>query len=337
MAKSVRKQQGKRNSPNNETAKLHDPHFDYVGEAFLRHTSEMDHDKLSNWRPKSFSFTRLNSWYSSLIGVHRKRTGVGKDKLVWLETGKETNPCLLLMHGFAAAKEHWLPLLPFLAGQFRILIPDLPGWGESGFNAERRYGLEEQADRMHQWLLSIGVNKVNLVGNSMGGAVAGFLSARFPETINSLVLMDALGVNGTQQTEFIQELMQGKNRLVPCDAIEVMKLTNLVFHNRILATSAAFFSASELIHRRDVNAFLFHEMLNHRPHHIASTLGSITAPTLVIWGKQDDVLDVSCAFEFERLIKGSRTQILDGVGHLPMIEAPHICARTIKEFIQSNV
>ncbi|HEX4916323.1 MAG TPA: alpha/beta hydrolase [Limnobacter sp.] len=336
MAKTVRKSRSKEVTPISEGAKLVDQYFDSVGEAYLRHAPDVDMNKIRDWRPKLWSLTRLNPWYGGLVGVHRKRTGVGKDKLVWLEIGLESNPTLLLLHGFAAAKEHWLPLLPFFGGQYRILIPDLPGWGESGFDPDKHYGLEEQTERLHAWLMEIGANKVNVVGNSMGGALAGLLAARYPQHITSLVLMDALGLPGKVHTGFIDEVLRGKNRLVPRDPVDVIRLTDLVFHNRALAASAAFFSASELIHRRDVNTFLFREMLSRRPDYHKATFENIAAPTLVMWGTEDDVLHVSCAHEFERLIKRSEVCLFDGVGHLPMIETPYLCAQAIKEFIRKS-
>ncbi len=337
MAKPVRKSKGKETTPISEGAKLVDKYFDHVGEAFLRHAPEVKPEKLRNWRPKLWSLTRFNPWYGGLMGVHRKRVGVGKDKIVWLEVGSDDKPVLLLLHGFAAAKEHWLPIVPFLVGHFRILMPDLPGWGESGFNPDENFGLEEQTRRLDHWLAEIGVDRVNVVGNSMGGALAGLLSARHPNLVTSLVLMDALGLPGSEETDFIREVLRGKNRLVPRDPVDVMKLTDLVFHNRALAASAAFFSATELIHRRDVNAFLFQEMLSRRPDLDKATFEDICAPTLVMWGVEDAVLHISCAFEFERLIKRSELCLFDDVGHLPMIETPYPCAQAIKEFVTRNI
>ena len=292
---------------------------------------------LADWRPKIFSLTRLNPWYGGLVGVHRKRTGVGKDKLVWLESGHASQPVVLFLHGFAAAKEHWLPLLPFFAGNYRVLIPDLHGWGESGFNPEKTYGLEDQTDRLYNWLTEIGVSKVNVVGNSMGGALAGLLTARYQNIVTSTVLMDALGLPGEEHTHFVDELLRGKNRLIPRQPMDVMKLTDLVFHNRALAASAAFFSATELIHRRDVNTFLFREMVGHRPNYQHATFEDIGTPTLIMWGTEDKVLHPSCAYTFEKLIKRSEMCMFDGVGHLPMIETPFLCAQAIKEFVRKHL
>lgn len=320
-----------------EGAKLVDQYFDHVGEGYLRHAPPPDMDKIRGWRPKIWSLNTLNPWYGGLMGVHRRRTGVGKDKIVWLEAGSVANPTLLLLHGFAAAKEHWLPLLPFLAGHFRLLIPDLPGWGESGFNADRHYGLEEQTERLAHWLVELGANRVNVVGNSMGGAIAGLLTARHPEIVSSLVLMDALGLPGDHQTGFVDELLMGKNRLVPRDPAGVLRLTDVVFYNRALAASAAFFSATELIHRRDVNAFLFGEMVSRRPDYHKSTFEDIKTPVLVMWGEEDEVLHPSCAHTFARLIKRAEMHLIPGVGHLPMIESPYVCANSIKEFVHRHL
>lgn len=323
-------------TPEREGAKLVEQYFDQVGEAYLKHSPAPEPEKLINWRPKLFSLNRLNPWYGGLIGIHRKRLGVGKDKMVWLESGSPTAPTILLIHGFAAAKEHWLPLVPFFAGQFRVLIPDLPAWGESGFNPDKAYGLEEQTERLHHWLLELGVKGVHVVGNSMGGAIAGLYAARHPDMMGTLTLMDALGLPGDDHTDFVKEVLRGKNRLVPRDAAGVLKLTDLVFHNRALAASAAFFSATELIHRRDVNGHLFREMVSRRPDYNKPTYEDIKAPTLVMWGSEDEVLHPSSAYTFERLIPRAELCMFDGVGHLPMIESPLQCATAIKDFIHKH-
>ena len=320
-----------------ESARLVDQYFDSVGVAYVKHTDPPDPEVLANWRPKFLSITRINPWYGGLIGVHRHRIGVGRDKLVWLEIGNPFAPSLVLLHGFSAAKEHWLPILPFLLGNFRVLIPDLPGWGESGFNHEEAYGLEDQAERLYRWLVEIGADRVNVVGNSMGGAIAGLLAARHPEMVTSLVLMDALGLPGDEHTEFVDELMKGRNRLVPRDPVDVMKLTDLVFYNKALAASAAFFSATELIHRRDVNHHLFREMVSRRPDMSKASYGDVSMPTLVMWGVQDKVLHPSCAYTFERLIKRSELCMFEGVGHLPMIESPLMCGNTIRDFVLKHL
>ncbi|MCQ8896147.1 alpha/beta hydrolase [Limnobacter humi] len=337
MLKSTTRKKRIEPKPVSEGARLVDQYFDTVGDSFLRHSKAPEPELLENWRPKIFSLTRLNPWYGGLVGVHRRRIGVGKDKLVWLEVGQSSQPTLLLLHGFAAAKEHWLPIVPFLAGYFRILMPDLPGWGESGFNPHKQYGLEDQTDRLAHWLGEIGVHKVNVVGNSMGGALAGLLTARHPHLVTSSVLMDALGLPGETHTEFVDELLRGKNKLVPRDPVDVMKLTDLVFHNRALAASAAFFSATELVHRRDVNTFLFREMLSRRPDYTKATFEDIGTPTLVMWGTEDKVLHPSCAHTFEKLIKRSELCLFDNVGHLPMIETPYMCAQAIKTFVRKHL
>lgn len=324
-------------TPDNEGARLVDHYFDMVGDAYLRHTDPPLPEVLASWRPKFLSITRINPWYGGLMGVHRRRVGVGRDKIVWLEVGNPFAPVLLLLHGFSAAKEHWLPVLPFLLGNFRVLIPDLPGWGESGFNHEEAYGLEDQTERLKNWLVEIGVDRVNVVGNSMGGAIAGLLAARHPEMVTSLILMDALGLPGDEHTDFVDELMKGRNRLVPRDPMDVMKLTDLVFFNKALAASAAFFSATELIHRRDINHHLFREMVSRRPDMHKATYADISMPTLIMWGVQDKVLHPSCAYTFERLIKRSELCMFEAVGHLPMIESPLLCGNTIRDFVVKHL
>lgn len=335
MLKVVGKVKQNAVEPEREGAKLVDEYFDTVGEAFLRHAPKPDDEKIRSWKPKLFSLTRINPWYGGLIGVHRKRSGVGNEKIVWLEMGSPEGIPIVLLHGFAAAKEHWLPILPFLAG-FRVLMPDLPGWGESGFNADRAYGLEDQAERLYDWMQEQDLSGVHLVGNSMGGGIAGLFAARYPHMMGSLTLMDALGVPGEYHTSFVHDVLRGRNALVPRDAAGVLKLTELVFHNRALAASAAFFSATELIHRREVNAFMFQEMLSRRPDYNKATYEDIKTPTLVMWGDQDAILHPSSAHTFAKLIDRSELCMFENVGHLPMIEAPMQCAQALRDFVTKH-
>ena len=78
-------------------------------------------------------------------------------------------------------------------------------------------------------------------------------------------------------------------------------------------------------------------MLSLRPEYTKATFKNIAGPSLVMWVKEDDVLHLSCAYEFKRLVKRSEMHLFDGVGHLPMIEAPYLCAQAIKEFVLRNI
>lgn len=109
-------------------------------------------------------------------------------------------PVIVLVHGFTGAKENWLPLMGALAANYRVIAPDLPGWGDSERLAQGDYGAAAQVERLAMFLRVLptitGIEgpPALLVGHSMGGQIAGLLAARHPELVDRLVLMSASGV-----------------------------------------------------------------------------------------------------------------------------------------------
>ncbi|MDN4481886.1 alpha/beta fold hydrolase, partial [Demequina sp. EGI L300058] len=103
-------------------------------------------------------------------------------------------PTLVLLHGFAADKTIWLPLAEQLTPHFHVVIPDLPGWGESSRNPDAGYGVEAQAQRLQAFLAALNLQRYVLVGHSMGGAIAGVYAAEHPQGVAALALVDAYGL-----------------------------------------------------------------------------------------------------------------------------------------------
>ncbi|HVO51036.1 MAG TPA: alpha/beta hydrolase [Thermoanaerobaculia bacterium] len=107
---------------------------------------------------------------------------------------------LILLHGYAETSRMWRPLIPSLAGRFRILAPDLPGIGDSGIPADG-LDMKAAAARIHAFARSLGVEKARVVGHDIGLMVAYAYAAQFPAETEKLVLMDAFlpGVGGWRE------------------------------------------------------------------------------------------------------------------------------------------
>src|SRR6185312_4075249 len=92
-------------------------------------------------------------------------------------------PTIVLLHGFASSKEVWLPVAKLLTPHFHLIIPDLPGWGESSRNADAGYDIDAQASRLDAFVQALRLQRFVLVGHSMGGAIAGVYAAGHPEHV----------------------------------------------------------------------------------------------------------------------------------------------------------
>jgi pimeloyl-ACP methyl ester carboxylesterase len=106
-------------------------------------------------------------------------------------------PALILLHGYAETSRMWTPILPVFGEKFTVIVPDLPGIGDSGIPANG-LDMKAAANRIHGLARSLGVEKARVVGHDIGLMVAYAYAAQFPAEVEKLVVMDAFlpGVGG---------------------------------------------------------------------------------------------------------------------------------------------
>lgn len=303
-----------------------------VGQAFLANdTSAPDPASLVRWRPTRSVWNWARRSQVAVSGLRRRHLWLDQHRVTFLEGGRMDGETVVLVHGFGASKENWLFLAGLLARQYHLIIPDLPGFGESHFVASSNYRLSTQAERLHRIVSQISSGKVHLVGNSMGGAIAGITAARFSDQIASLTLMNAAGMRGSRASDFEAALQRGENPLIPASMLDVARLFRIVTCKNRHSLSALLtpIMYREMVHRHPVNHRIFRDMLeiDEDPNQVFS---EVACPTMIMWGDQDAVLDVSCADTFHGLIPHASKRIFKGVGHLPMLEAPGLTARALR-------
>ncbi len=311
-----------------------------VGPAYLARARPPRAERIRNWRYRSLMplLHRLHGTVTGLRSCHAFVEGQGEgQRLVWLQGGNANGEPVVLLHGFGASKENWLPLLPFLARRYHLFIPDLPGWGESAFDPDAVYGMDAQVQRVADWMQQVlpaatGQQRAHVVGSSMGGGIAGLLAARHPQSVRSVTLMNAAGVAGTQTTRFERQLMQGRNGLIAHNMKGVLDLLTTVMASRGLALLMAPGMYWDLVSRRHVNEHMFRHLLQNAPDESLPAFSAVSVPAFILWGEQDQVLHVSCAETFRQLIPAARVKVLPGIGHLPMVETPHRTASLLRRF-----
>jgi abhydrolase domain-containing protein 6 len=230
---------------------------------------------------------------------------------------------VVLVHGFAGSKENWLPLVPKLDGDFRVVIPDLPGWGESQRRDGDDYRVEAQVERLVAFLDALKLERVRLVGHSMGGHIAGLFAARHPGRVHSLVLVAPAGVH-FEPNEFARRVFAGETPFNFATREQFDAFMKELFaeppwlpprvKDVLIAQSRArhAFQAALLgAMGREDQAFL-----------LERELGAIRAPTLVAWCDGDRILDVTSLATIEARLPRADDVVLAGCGHMPMMEMP---------------
>lgn len=241
---------------------------------------------------------------------------------------------IIMIHGFGANKDNWLLLSDEMTDDYRIIVPDLPGHGESISDKSLRYTIENQAKWLGEFMETLQIKKAHLIGNSMGGAITVKLTHLYPGKVISLTLLDSAGVRKTE-SEYAKLLKKGINPLVVGNPEEYKKLMNFVMEKKPYIPGPVISVLTERkIARKSIDKKIFQDIMLDITR-VETLLLDIQTPTLILWGDKDRVLHVDNAEEFHLKIKGSQKVILEGVGHMPMIEVPQKTGEYYRQFLSS--
>ncbi|WP_179958437.1 alpha/beta fold hydrolase [Chitinimonas arctica] len=242
---------------------------------------------------------------------------------------------MLLLHGFGGDGDNWVRFAPFFRKDFRVLVPDLPGFGQTGYLPCQSYSLAQQIARIKDFMDMLHLEQVHLVGNSMGGYFAAGIAAAYPERIASLLLMNAAGVDMPKQSPFYKAALAGENWLLMRQPADFDRVLRLVYHRKPWVPA---FLRDYLLAQRmavaDDQDLIFHEVFTERVW-LDDRLSAITAPTLILWGDDDRVLDISSIKLFQAGIADAQVAILPACGHVPMLEKPADSARVYRTFLDN--
>lgn len=273
-----------------------------------------------------------------LARAKRRETLVDGHRMVWLERGSpgQDRPTVVLLHGFAAMKENWGLWLPRLPMDWHLLVPDLPGLGESDYRADASYRFEAQALRLREWLDGLGLTAVHLVGSSMGGAIATVLAHRMEPQARSLILLNSAGIPEHAGVDLDAPFTSNHDAiLIPGDFKSVYRMFNSVGNGKPTPMGVAMTGllAPDLLRRTESLRHIFADMVADAlaP---ARYLGQSRIPLQVQWGDRDVITPTRCVDYFRAHTPHADIRVFHGVGHLPMIEAPGASARALTGFIR---
>ena len=269
---------------------------------------------------------------SSQAGLIKKEIQVDDHKIVYLEGGK--GPTILLLHGYSVNKYHWLNFAPYITKDYHVVIPDIPGYGESSKIEKDSYDLSNQVLRLHKFVQAIQLNKFHIAGHSMGGLFAGTYAVRYPEEIISVALFNASGVKALEESKVYKMLEKGENPWAIKDSNDMQRVMALAYVNPpVLPYPIEKVTLETYISNR---RFYEKEMKEIIPgsFSLEKDLPKIKAPTLILWGDQDQIVDISSVPVFEKGLKNHKTVIIKDCGHVPIIEKAQETATQYLDFVK---
>ena len=268
------------------------------------------------------------------------------DRVAYLDVGSG-DETLLLLHGMAGSSQTWREVVPQLSKRYRVIAPDLLGHGESA-KPRSDYSLGAFAVSLRDLLDELGITRVTVVGQSLGGGVALQFVYQHPDYCRRLVLISSGGLG--QDVGWTLRLLSapGAELILPVIAPPpVIKIGNklrswLSSANIHSPRGAEMWSAySSLADPQTRQAFLrtLRSVVDYRGQavsalnrmHLTSEL-----PLMIIWGDQDHIIPVEHGHALDELRPGCRLEVLSGVGHFPHVEKPNDVVDLLDDFIATT-
>ncbi|WP_289535376.1 alpha/beta hydrolase [Pseudomonas sp. SO81] len=270
-----------------------------------------------------------------LAGLSPQEIQVGEFTIRYYEGGPADGETLLMLHGFGGNRDTWLRFSRQFTERYHVIALDLPGFGQSS-KPDVSYDVASQVERLHAVIQTLGLGKLHLIGNSMGGHIAALYSARHGDQVLSLALLNNAGVTTPTKSEMYLRVQRGEpNPLIVREPQDFDVLMQFVFATppSIPGPLKRHFAEQSMANRAHYDQ-VFAQL---REHYVPlePELPKIQVPTLLLWGDQDRVLDVSSIEVMKPLLKQPSVVIMQNCGHVPMLERPAETARHYQDFLDA--
>ena len=246
-----------------------------------------------------------------------------------------SGPPLILLHGIGSSLHTWDGWTERLKNDFRVIRLDLPGFGLTGADSTNNYSMERYISILHSFLGSLNISTCYMAGNSLGGWLAWEYTLDHPDEVKKLILIDAAGFitpdNPPKPLRLSQKFKKRTTKGAPKFAVR--KFLKQAYGDKNKVTDELIDRYYQL-NNRPGNGLAFYTIATSNYNPRTSKLPKIEVPTLIMWGAEDKKwIDVSHAHLFEELLPNNQLIIYEGLGHLPMEEAPQRTANDASEFL----
>ena len=260
-------------------------------------------------------------------------------RLHYQEAGDPEGPLMILIHGFAASNLVWSKVfLEFAAAGYRVIAPDLPGYGYSGKPRHLDYTIASQAEMIVSFLKRLEIDRAVFLGSSYGAAVAATIALDHASLVEKLIMVGA--VNNNKPTRYLlmrlfgspiigdilSPLLVGSRRLLRMRMKRVYDRHSWVLDERRV-------DARHLpLRTRGAHRAIIRTVRRWDAERVSRDAHLLTQPTLLLWGDTDREVPLADGERLHEAIAGSRLIVFRECGHLPHEEYPQAFVRVVLEF-----
>ena len=287
----------------------------------------------------------------TLINPQHKTIEIEGLNIFYREAGSKDAPTILLLHGFPTSSHMFRNLIPSLADAFHLIAPDYPGFGASSMPLidEFEYSFDKLAEVMEQFVSQLGLEKYFLYVMDYGAPIGYRLAAKHPDNVLGLIVQ-----NGNAYDEGLREFWNPikaywqdktpENAKVLADNLLTLEATRWQYTNGVRNPEAIapdnWLHDQYLLDRpgnKDIQLELFYSYGSNPPLYSQwqNYFRTYQPPTLLIWGKGDDIFPAEGAYPYKRDLNNLEFHILD-TGHFALEEDLAFIAPHIRDFVLRN-
>jgi pimeloyl-ACP methyl ester carboxylesterase len=274
-----------------------------------------------------------DSWFTTVNGV----------RIHYQEAGDESAPSMILIHGFISSTLIWDEVfLPLAHSGFRIIAPDLPGYGYSDKPRDAEYTIESQARAVIGLMDRLGIVKAALVGASYGGAIAAATALDYPERVSRLVLVGAVSSDEPKKKllmqivqlpivgDIVTPLFLGSHWIVR------KRMEDVYQRMRIPVDEHKVAARHHLLTSADTHRAMIRTVRRWSANRIQRDAHLIRQPTMLMWGEDDRHIPLKEGFRLRDAMPNARLVVFRNCGHLPPQEYPKQFVGMVSEFCNAN-
>jgi pimeloyl-ACP methyl ester carboxylesterase len=259
--------------------------------------------------------------------------------LAYIDRGEQSAPAVVLIHGYSDSARDWAPLVPYLSKRFRLLLVDIRGHGQSS-KPECCYTRLDFAYDIKLLLDALGVAKADVVGHSLGSIIAQTFAEFWPERTSQVVLISSTGGAPPSRTTPLRFDYAAEIRKLQ-EPIEADSPFMIAWWDSPTPVDPDFIRRE----RKDAAGIplrvwltVLDQALNADDLYanLQSTLPRLKAPTLLIWGSQDPIMEEDMRQSLRHALPHSQVKIFNGLGHNPFWEDPRGVADVINAFLSGR-
>jgi len=257
------------------------------------------------------------------------------EHLAYIDMGDPKGPPMVLIHGYTDNARDWVPLIPFLNKHDRLIVVDIRGHGQSD-KPECCYAKIDFAYDIKLLLDALYIQKADIVGHSLGSMITQVLAEQWPERVRKVILISSTGGPKPGSTpkkpsyDFASDIRKLKEPIDPDSPFMVEwwaspTPVNEEFIRRQRRDAAGIPLAVWLaVLEQGANAS-----------DIQSNLSKLKAPTLLIWGSKDPIMEEDVRQSLRDALPAAKVKVFEGLGHNPFWEEPETVAKVINGFLDA--